>query len=54
MAAGDTESLTISASDTDAEVKAAVEAKFTTVASGDIFITANHGGFVRIIQIKTA
>lgn len=53
MAAGDTTSITISASMTDAQVKAAVEAAFT-VASTDIFLTANHGGTVRIIQIKAS
>lgn len=53
MAAGDTESITLSASDTDAAVKTKVEAAFT-VAASDIFLTANHGGTVRVIQIKTA
>ena len=53
MAAGDTTSITLSSTDTDAAVKTKVEAAFT-VASGDIFLTANHGGTVRVIQIKTA
>lgn len=53
MAAGDTTAITISADDTDAAIKTKVEAAFT-VASTDIFLTANQGGQTRIIQIKGA
>ena len=53
MAIGDTKSITISESETDAQIKARVEAAFT-VSATDHFITANHGGTVRIIQILGA
>lgn len=52
MAASDATSVTISSSMTDTEVGAAITAM--SIVSGDIVVTANHGGTVRIIKIKTA
>jgi len=52
MAASDASSITLSSTMTDAEVATAVTT--FAIVSGDIVITANHGGTVRVIKVKTA
>ena len=52
MAAGDTTSISISASTSNAAVETAIEA--LSIVSGDIVLAVNHGGESRIIKIKTA